>query len=198
MNRELLTKIGRWFLGPFRNRRMAVFWLISGLAIGSTSAWLLYLSSEKAAEEDGAFPLYGPAPACDVLDVHDGDTLKLDCGWQEDKPRILSVRLYCIDAPELDQEPWGKLARDHLRELAGKVVAIEGLEKDRHHRLVARVAANGEELNLKMVSGGFAAVYPSYCRDQRYYDAQKNTRNRRAGIWSVLGQQQRPWEWRKQ
>ncbi len=197
MIRQLSTKIARWFIGPFQNRRMAMFWLVSALSLGGTSAWFEFRAAERAAEEDNPFALLGPAPACEVVSVHDGDTMKLDCGWSEDKPMIVDVRLHCIDAPELDQEPWGKLARDHLRKLAGNAVAIEVVERDRYHRLVARVIANGEQLNLKMVADGFAAMYPQYCRDRSYYETESSVRTRRVGIWSTPGVQQKPWEWRR-
>lgn len=105
-------------------------------------------------------------------------------------------RLYCIDAPELAQEPWGKLARDHLRSITGTAVAIKPVEWDSHRRLVAIVHSKGGELNLRMVADGFAPVYPEYCCDHRYYNAEDVVRTRGAGIWSVAGQRQRPWEWR--
>jgi endonuclease YncB( thermonuclease family) len=132
-----------------------------------------------------------------VLDIHDGDTMKLDCGWDEAKPQIITVRLYCIDAPELAQEPWGKLARDHLRSITGHAVAIKPVEWDRHGRLVAVVHSKGGELNLRMVADGFAPVYPKYCRNQRYYAAETESRARGSGVWSVSGAHQTPWAWRK-
>ena len=195
--RRLAARLIDWFIGPFRNRRLATFWLVSLIALGGPSAWLAYRSASSAAEEDSAFPLLGPAPSCDVLDIHDGDTMKLDCGWQEDKPHIVTVRLYCIDAPELTQEPWGKMARDHLRSITVGAVAIKSVEWDRHRRLVATVFSKGVELNLRMVADGFAPVYPKYCKEQRYYDAERNGRTRAVGVWAVSGAQQRPWEWRK-
>ena len=41
--------------------------------------------------------------------VHDGDTLHVLCGQHT---RKLKIRLYCMDAPELAQAPWGGEARD--------------------------------------------------------------------------------------
>lgn len=194
--RRFATRLARWFIGPFYNRRLTVFWLVSAFALGGVPAWLTYRSAEKAAEEDSAFPLLGPAPSCDVLEIHDGDTMKLDCGWQEDKPQIVTVRLYCIDAPEIEQEPWGRMARDHLRKITATAVAIKPVEWDRHRRLVAIVYSKGSELNLRMVSDGSAAVYTKYCPVRTYYDAQSGAQTRAIGIWSRPGAQQKPWEWR--
>jgi len=186
-----------WLVGPFKNRRTVAFWLVASLALGSTSAWFSIREVEKVAAVEGTLALPpGPAPSCDVVDVHDGDTLKLDCAWDESIPQIISVRLHCIDAPELNQEPWGKLARDHLRQIVAKAVAIKPVEWDRHGRLVAIVHSMHGELGLRMVADGFAPVYPKYCRDQRYYDAERDIRSRSAGIWSTPGAHQTPWEWR--
>jgi endonuclease YncB( thermonuclease family) len=196
--RTILTFLSRWFVGPFRNRRLLAFWLVTVIALGAIQGWLTYLSHQQvSAEEDSPYPLFGLAPSCDVLDIDDGDTMRLDCGWNEAKPQIITVRLYCIDAPELGQEPWGKLAHDYLRSITGPAVAIKPVEWDRNRRLVAIVHSKGGELNLRMVADGFAPVYPNYCRDQRYYDAESNTHARGTGIWSTPGVQQRPWEWRR-
>ena len=175
-----------------------MFWLVAALALGGTSAWFSIRDTEKAvaAEADALMTPPGIAPSCDVISIHDGDTLKLDCAWDEAKPQVITVRLHCIDAPELKQEPWGKLARDHLRSITGQAVAIVPVEKDRHGRLVAQLHSNGRDLALQMVADGFAPVYPKYCRVQRYYDAEGETRSRGIGIWSMPGVHQTPWEWR--
>jgi endonuclease YncB( thermonuclease family) len=186
-----------WLVGPFQNRRLLAFWLVSSLSLGCTSAWFTYQEAEKVADAEGPSALPpGPAPSCDVLDIHDGDTMKLDCGWDEAKPQIVIVRLYCIDAPELGQEPWGKLARDHLRNIAGKVVAIEPVEYDKYRRLVVRVHSSGLYLNLQMVADGFAPVYPKYCKDKRYFEIESGARSSGIGIWSMVGAHQEPWLWR--
>ena len=44
-----------------------------------------------------------------VMSIGDGDTLRL-----RQAGRLLTVRLACIDAPELTQRPWGPLARHYL------------------------------------------------------------------------------------
>jgi len=198
MLRKLRTVLWGWLVGPFRNRRTAAFWLVAALALGGTSAWFSIRDTEKAAaaEAEALMTPPGMAPSCDVISVYDGDTLKLDCAWDESKPQIVTVRLHCIDAPELNQEPWGRLARDHLRQIAAKAVAIKPVEWDKYGRIVAVVHSMHGELGLRMVADGFAPVYPKHCRDQRYYDSEKDIRTRNAGIWSTPGAHQTPWEWR--
>jgi len=65
-----------------------------------------------------------------------------------------------------------------------------------HRRLVSVVHSMHGELRLRMVADGFAPVYPKYCREPRFYDAQANVKARVAGIWSVQGVHQTPWVWR--
>jgi endonuclease YncB( thermonuclease family) len=48
-----------------------------------------------------------------------------------------------------------------------------------------------------MVRAGQAAVYARYCSERAYYRARDDARAAGLGIWSKLGEQQRPWEWRK-
>lgn len=199
MIRSFLIRIGHWLIRPFRHRRMTAFWIVSALSLGCTSAWISIRDAQKVmdAEEQAVMTPPGNAPSCDVISIHDGDTMKLDCSWDETRPNVVTVRLYCIDAPELDQEPWGKLARNHLRSIAGNAVAIEQVDWDRHGRLVARVHSKGLDLSLRMVADGFAPVYPKYCKDQRYYDAQAIVQLKGVGVWSTSGDQQHPWEHRR-
>lgn len=110
----------------------------------------------------------------------------------------IKVRLYCIDAPELGQVPWGEQARDHLHSLTGNSVGIKAIDKDKYGRLVARVLVNDVDLNLRMVADGFAAVFPRYCHDEQYYSAERNARAGRIGVWAMPGVHERPWEWRRQ
>jgi endonuclease YncB( thermonuclease family) len=131
---------------------------------------------------------------CAVSRVVDADTLRLDCGPGR---HDLRVRLACIDAPELAQAPWGQLATEHLRQLVGRRVELISLGTDRWHRVVGRlIDAGGEDINLRMVTDGWAAVYPRYCTDRAYYRAQATARERAIGIWMSDGPHQRPWETR--
>ncbi len=131
---------------------------------------------------------------CVVEKVHDGDTLTAFCP-REGK---LKVRLYCIDAPELAQSPWGQEAREALERLVGRQVSIEPVVRDHYGRTVA-VLRNHRfpNINLEMVEGGWAAVYRRYCRDQAFYRAEAKARRLKRGIWQRSGLHQKPWEYRR-
>lgn len=125
--------------------------------------------------------------------VFDGDTL--DVHHLKDHQRI---RLYCIDAPESDQPPWGGEARDELRALApaGTEVRLDVRARDAYGRLVAEVFVGEKNLNLVMVEAGRAAVYSRFCQDDAYFEAEARARDRNLGIWSSPGLHQTPWKWR--
>lgn len=139
--------------------------------------------------------LMPPTDECEVIKVYDGDTLTLQCPNQT-KPT--KVRMYCIDTPEIKQQPWGIQARDHLRDIVGKTVRVKEINKDRYGRIVGEVYSDDVNLNLAQVKAGKAAVYHTYCKNTEYKLAEKQAQTAKTGIWSQPGLQQKPWQWRKQ
>ncbi len=140
----------------------------------------------------------GGANTCKVVRVYDGDTVTLECPDQTEKIRI---RMYCIDTPEIKQEPWGKQSRDHLRSLIplNTAVKYEKIDQDRYGRIVAELfTLDGNNLNQQQVASGMAAVYTTYCKKPEYLPIQAQAQRSKLGIWSEEGLQQTPWDWRKQ
>ncbi len=167
------------------HHRLALFW---GLAlVGLVSPWLL------TGVDFGDWTILDDSGrACTVASIHDGDTLRAVCDGER-----LQVRLYCIDAPEMSQAPWGRESRDHLRRITPGEVAIRIHDTDRYGRRVGEILTqDGTSLNLAMVSAGQAAVYPRYCRDPRFFAAERAAQSEGFGIWSSAGDHQRPWDYR--
>ncbi|MDZ7809990.1 MAG: thermonuclease family protein [Arhodomonas sp.] len=96
--------------------------------------------------------------ACTVDSVYDGDTMTVRCAGQEVK-----VRLYCIDAPEMGQKPWGRRSRGHLRSITPNTVRIRVRDTDRYGRTVGEVLAGERNLNLGWCGPGGAVEYERYC-----------------------------------
>jgi endonuclease YncB( thermonuclease family) len=169
------------------HHRLHLFW---GLAVlGLAAPWF------TSCDHPSVTALLQEERACTVNSIHDGDTMRLTCDGEQ-----LKVRLYCIDAPELSQKPWGQESRDHLRVIAPKQVILIPRDKDRYGRTVGEVLssdADRENLNLAQVWSGNAAVYPQYCSDRRYFTAEDNARGVRAGIWEKAGSHQTPWRTRR-
>lgn len=86
--------------------------------------------------------------------IVDGDTLVI---------RNTQIRLFGIDAPELDH-PYGKKAKWALISLCkGQYVEAEVLAKDDHGRTVARCTLDeGADLSSEMVRQGLALDWPKY------------------------------------
>jgi len=90
-----------------------------------------------------------------IESCYDGDT----CTSTEGE----KIRLACIDTPELrgaraDPFP-AKEARDYLNSLvAGRVVDIRRISKDRYHRTVSELSINGINIQQIMVKKGYAKI----------------------------------------
>lgn len=104
--------------------------------------------------------------------VVDGDTL--DVGGER-------VRLFGIDAPELDQtctwpdgRRWdcGKWSAREVRRLYdGRRALCERIETDRYGRTVARCRVEGRDMGAVLVSSGLATAFLRYSND--YLDEEK-------------------------
>jgi endonuclease YncB( thermonuclease family) len=132
-----------------------------------------------------------------VLSVGDGDTVRVRAAGRE-----VTVRLACIDAPELRQVPYGVDARQRLRTLLpiGSSVEMRSKATDRYGRRVAELLRSGRNLNQELVGSGAAFVYWQYiagCDRQTYGRLETEARLRGRGVWSVPGGITRPWDFRR-
>ncbi len=142
-----------------------------------------------------------------MINVHDGDTLTVQQGWQKVK-----VRLCGIDAPELAQS-LGVESRNQLRQFiasAGNQVILYGNDIDRYGRRVAEVFVpdptpqqpeQEKVLNDEMVRVGMAYHYAKYsdrCPNGRsgLVKAEAEAQSKRLGVWSVANAV-KPWDYRK-
>ena len=114
-----------------------------------------------------------------------------------------TVRLYGIDAPDLDQTctangktyPCGNIARTALLDLtAGARVDCTLRGKDDEGRLVALCLADGFDLSLNMVHTGWAVADRGVTA--RYVVTEDKARLAGRGLWR--GEFVRPWLWRKE
>lgn len=114
--------------------------------------------------------------------VVDGDTLEVSG---------VKVRLFGVDAPELDQRcdrggrVWacGQAAREALAAIVGRkrvVCAVQ--DTDRYGRDVAVCEAGGEDVGAAMVRQGMAIAYRRY--SGRYVNAEAAARRDGLGLWT--------------
>ena len=98
-----------------------------------------------------------------VLYVSDGDTIAVKkTENNKETGNLIKVRLYGIDAPELNQD-YGYASKEFLIKLIrGKTVRIEGNKNDRYGRVLGTVYYNNENINERMVATGNAWWYEKY------------------------------------
>lgn len=124
-----------------------------------------------------------------VVSIHDGDTITILQGKQQ-----IKVRLFGIDAPELEQ-PYGKKSKQFLANLiAGEVVEVEPKGKDRYKRTLGIIYFKGQDINAQMVLNGYAWAYVKYSKI--YVDHERLARENKRGLWQSSDPTP-PWEWRK-
>lgn len=117
-----------------------------------------------------------------VVRVKDGDSLVVE---RVREKRQSELRLFGIDAPELDQ-PWGIQSRTALRRLVGgKTVTVETTDRDRYGRLVARVWVGRTYVNAAMVWSGDAWAFTRFGPDKAIVDGQKAAKAAARGLWAL-------------
>ena len=80
-----------------------------------------------------------------IVSVGDGDTIRAKMQGQ-----TVTIRLGCVDAPEMAQRPFGVQARDRLQQIlpSGQTVQVRSIERDRYVRLVAELFERGRESDI--------------------------------------------------
>ena len=160
-------------------------------------ALLLPQLPPQAAAEATTEAVAGAASRATVVSIGDGDTIRVRQGQQR-----LTVRLACIDAPELAQAPDGAKARASLRSRLplGSTVTLRTVAVDRYGRTVAEVIAQ-VNLGLALVEDGLAFAYRRYlnnCDARAYLAAEDRASRRGYGVWRMPGGLKRPWDFRRE
>ncbi|PZO50929.1 MAG: hypothetical protein DCF15_15290 [Phormidesmis priestleyi] len=149
------------------------------------------------AEDTQSAPVTPSSESWRVLSVGDGDTLRVSRG--ED---IQTIRLACIDAPEMRQPTYGELAKQQLQALlpVNTVVSLRPVDTDRYGRLVAEVFRPNGSVNLSLIASGHAVVYRQYlssCNAETYLNAEAIAQQNGLLFWSQANPVM-PWDFRRQ
>lgn len=143
-----------------------------------------------------------------VTKVSDGDTMQLTTPEQTK----LKVRLYGIDAPETYKisnrtgqvskvgQLYGYESMKALEsKIIGKQVKLDIIDIDKYKRMVGMIWLNDRNINLEMVSEGYAEAYTEYLKApyrSEFIEAEQKARSAKKGIWS-LPKYERPRDFRK-
>lgn len=126
-----------------------------------------------------------------VVRIMDGDTFELLINKTTYK-----IRLSAIDAPEKGQDFYQR-SKQALADLCfNKTVTVELLRKDRYQRWIGEVySADGQYINGRMISDGYAWHYTEYSKSAPLAAAQATAKRQKLGLWS-LSKPIAPWVFR--
>lgn len=137
-----------------------------------------------------------------VVEANDGDTITILWGGRREK-----VRLIGIDAPEVEQKPWGQRAKKYLKDLLDAsrwavFIELDVEKKDQYGRLLSYVwTSDRRMINVQMLKEGYAMLY-TFPPNIRYVDefkkAQDEAMRKGLGIWGKAGLKETPREYRKE
>ena len=132
-----------------------------------------------------------------VTRVVDGDTVEMEVDG-----KLVNVRLFGIDAPEMSQ-PFGHESKDFLvRRILNEELIVIPRDIDRYDRLVAGLYRSSDKgissISIGMAYEGFGWADREYLKEELefYLLSETDARKNRRGLWIADGAVA-PWEWRK-
>jgi micrococcal nuclease len=135
-----------------------------------------------------------PTLTCVVQKLADGDSFTCADGRK--------VRLLLIDAPELAQSPWGRMAKAQMERLAGPGTVLrlelDRTPTDRYGRTLAYAYVGNVMLNEWMVANGWAMVlaYENVRYLDRFNRAETAARAAKKGFWQAWAFRCQPKDYR--
>jgi endonuclease YncB( thermonuclease family) len=108
-----------------------------------------------------------PAGALDftgrVINVEHGSRLKVRTANNKE----IVVQLVCLDAPDVNQSPWGQTAINQLKKITpvGTIVNIK-ITGDEKGELAGVVTRDGESVNVKALATGTAVLSEAFIKKQ--------------------------------
>ncbi len=126
-----------------------------------------------------------------VTRVVDGDTMSI----VTEDGTMTRICLYGCDAPEKGQEYERESSEALAEALEGKAIRVQLLDKDERLIKTARVYANGEYVNQRMLEKGHGQVPPS-CRDDQLRQVEAKAIRSKIGLW-IKAARVAPWAYRQ-
>ena len=142
---------------------------------------------------DAAPPSAPGRTSVPVVEVTDGDTIRVDLDGQETAVRLIGIDTPERDGPYTSLECYGEDASRFTHDaLEGRSVEMEfDVERtDRYGRTLAYVWLDGALFNERLVRSGYAVVttFPPNVRYvERFTAAQRSARDEQRGLWGACG-----------
>lgn len=123
---------------------------------------------------------------CTLIDVIDGDTLKIK--WRNE---VCSVRLLCINTPEKDEFGYNQATNTLASLVQNKNIYLEfehprAYRRDLYNRLLAYVHAEDKNVNIEIVRAGWSTYWIKYGKgkyEKAFFAAEKEAWDMRRGTW---------------
>jgi endonuclease YncB( thermonuclease family) len=148
----------------------------------------------RSAPQAATRTLQPPQPVS-LVSVGDGDTIRVATR----NGQRLTIRLACIDTPEMAQGAPGEAARVAVAQMVRSgPLEIKPQTIDKYGRTVAEVFVAGRNVNLELVRSGYAFVYRKYlgqCDQAAYLGAEAWAQQYGQGVWRYGVE--KPWEFRQ-
>jgi micrococcal nuclease len=138
----------------------------------------------------------------EVIRAIDGDSVAISVNGRRDEARLTG-----IDAPEMGQRPWGRRAREHLKDLIFRSSGKPSIEydverRDKYGRLLAYIrTGDGRLVNSAMLRDGYAVLFtvpPNVRYVKKFREDQAYAREQRLGIWARGGLKELPSDYRRE
>jgi endonuclease YncB( thermonuclease family) len=137
-----------------------------------------------------------------IVKIFDGDTLQVKGFGLR-----FTIRRVGIDTPEIGKrgqksQPFSVEAKQKLTQLVqGKTISLKQYGTGGYNRMLAEIFVAETNVNLEMVRAGLAEVYRGTRPDKfdaaPYFQAEKQAKYSRKGMWIQGAAYTSPWQWRK-
>jgi micrococcal nuclease len=158
------------------------------LALLAVAVMSLSAACHEALDDVAASPQEGRSPV-EVVEVVDGDTIRVDLGGVETPVRLIGIDTPERDGPYTDEECFGERASRFTADALGdRVVELEfDVERtDRFDRTLAYVWLDGDLFNERLLREGYAVLAtfpPNVEYVERLRAAQERARVDGSGLW---------------
>jgi micrococcal nuclease len=116
-----------------------------------------------------------------VVKIKDGDTVVV----LDSTKTMITIRLAGVDAPEKKQDFGLKAKQFTIDEVAGKIVTVKIIAKDRYGRSVAWILYDKKNLSEELLKVGLAWHYIQYDKSKFLQSLEDKAKENKVGLWSI-------------
>lgn len=193
LKKKQKQRIRKTLLFLFRKQSHQKFWVYIITGAVFLIFHFFYEVEERHNSFDAPFEVSEILLDCALIKVVDGDSVHAQCAGKR-----LNIRLLGVDAPEMGQTPWGAQSKDVLQKKLARSFSLKPMGADIYKRQLGIIYLDDEDINLYMIEIGRAVAYRSGDTPRHYYQAEKNAKSKKIGIWAKRGHQQDPKRWRRE